>query len=65
VRDLLFGQTIDRVRHQLEVPMLIARPGRDSAPSTAALADPSAALSGPAGTHRSSDFLDPVEARQE
>ena len=29
VRDLLFGQTVDRVRHQLSVPMLIARPGRD------------------------------------
>jgi manganese transport protein len=28
VRDLLFGQTVDRVRHHLEVPMLIARPGR-------------------------------------
>ncbi len=25
VRDLLFGQTVDRVRHQLSVPMLIAR----------------------------------------
>jgi manganese transport protein len=29
VRDLLLGQTVDRVRHNLEVPMLIARPGRD------------------------------------
>jgi manganese transport protein len=28
VRDLLFGQTVDRVRHGLEIPMLIARPGR-------------------------------------
>jgi manganese transport protein len=28
VRDLLFGQTVDRVRHSLEIPMLIARPGR-------------------------------------
>jgi manganese transport protein len=28
IRDLLFGQTVDRVRHNLEVPMLIARPGR-------------------------------------
>ena len=27
VRDLLFGQTVDRVRHDLEIPMLIARPG--------------------------------------
>jgi manganese transport protein len=32
VRDLLLGQTVDRVRHNLEVPMLIARPGRDAAP---------------------------------
>jgi manganese transport protein len=29
VRDLLLGQTVDRVRHSLEVPMLIARPGRE------------------------------------
>jgi manganese transport protein len=29
VRDLLYGQTVDRVRHSLNVPMLIARPGRD------------------------------------
>ena len=28
VRDLLFGQTVDRVRHSLDVPMLIARPDR-------------------------------------
>jgi manganese transport protein len=28
VRDLLYGQTVDRVRHSLEIPMLIARPGR-------------------------------------
>jgi manganese transport protein len=26
VRDLLFGQTVDKVRHNLEIPMLIARP---------------------------------------
>ncbi len=26
VRDLLFGQTVDKVRHGLSVPMLIARP---------------------------------------
>jgi manganese transport protein len=32
VRDLLFGQTVDRVRHHLETPMLIVRPGR---PATA------------------------------
>ncbi len=29
VRDLLLGQTVDRVRHGLDVPMLIARPDRD------------------------------------
>jgi manganese transport protein len=28
VRDLLYGQTVDRVRHALDVPMLIARPDR-------------------------------------
>jgi manganese transport protein len=28
VRDLLYGQTVDRVRHALSVPMLIARPDR-------------------------------------
>jgi manganese transport protein len=26
VRDMLYGQTVDRVRHNLEIPMLIARP---------------------------------------
>jgi manganese transport protein len=31
VRDLLFGQTVDRVRHSLDVPMLIARPDRGPA----------------------------------
>ncbi|MBV8486946.1 MAG: Nramp family divalent metal transporter [Planctomycetaceae bacterium] len=33
VRDLLFGQTVDRVRHHLEIPMLITRPGRGSTPA--------------------------------
>ena len=28
VRDLLCGQTVDKVRHRLDVPMLIARPDR-------------------------------------
>ncbi|MFO0908835.1 MAG: Nramp family divalent metal transporter [Isosphaeraceae bacterium] len=28
VRDLLFGQTVDKVRHGLDIPMLIARPDR-------------------------------------
>jgi manganese transport protein len=30
VRDLLYGQTVDKVRHSLNVPMLIARPDRAS-----------------------------------
>jgi manganese transport protein len=34
VRDLLFGQTVDRVRHNLEIPMLIARPGRGANPGS-------------------------------
>jgi manganese transport protein len=38
VRDLLLGQTVDRVRHGLEVPMLIARPGRG--PGSATLSPP-------------------------
>jgi manganese transport protein len=28
VRDLLYGQTVDKVRHRLGIPMLIARPDR-------------------------------------
>ena len=32
VRDLLLGQTVDRVRHNLGVPMLIARPDRVNVP---------------------------------
>ncbi|WP_337177838.1 Nramp family divalent metal transporter [Paludisphaera sp.] len=32
VRDLLYGETIDRVRHKLDVPMLIARPEPPSGP---------------------------------
>jgi manganese transport protein len=28
VRDLLYGQTVDKVRHSLDIPMLIARPDR-------------------------------------
>jgi manganese transport protein len=32
VRDLLLGQTVDKVRHSLGVPMLIARPDRASSP---------------------------------
>ena len=26
VRDTLFGQTVDKVRHGLNIPMLVARP---------------------------------------
>jgi manganese transport protein len=33
VRDLLYGQTVDKVRHGLDVPMLIARPDRAADPS--------------------------------
>jgi len=35
VRDLLLGQTVDRVRHLLDVPMLIARPDRSTATASA------------------------------
>jgi len=35
VRDLLLGQTVDRVRHLLDVPMLIARPDRAIATASA------------------------------
>jgi len=35
VRDLLLGQTVDKVRHRLDVPMLIARPDRATAPPSA------------------------------
>jgi manganese transport protein len=35
VRDLLYGQTVDKVRHALEVPMLIARPDRPGAAEAA------------------------------
>ena len=37
VRDLLLGQTVDRVRHRLEVPMLIARPDREGAGAAGAM----------------------------
>jgi manganese transport protein len=33
VRDLLYGQTVDKVRHHLGIPMLIARPDRTAAPA--------------------------------
>ena len=38
VRDLLLGQTVDKVRHNLNVPMLIARPDRAAAAAEASLA---------------------------
>jgi manganese transport protein len=38
VRDLLFGQTVDRVRHGLDIPLMIARP---PAPAAAEPADAS------------------------
>ncbi len=53
VRDLLFGQTVDRVRHQLNVPMLIARPGRDPASASQTTASASATVPTPDGTHDS------------
>ena len=34
-RDLLFGQTVDKVRHGLEIPMLIARPHPGHEPTEA------------------------------
>jgi manganese transport protein len=34
VRDLLLGQTVDKVRHSLGVPMLIARPDRAALPES-------------------------------
>jgi manganese transport protein len=42
VRDLLFGQTVDKVRHGLDIPMLIARPDRASHAGDPARAHPSA-----------------------
>ncbi len=41
VRDLLFGQTVDKVRHGLDIPVLIARPdGVKAIDPDAARADP-------------------------
>jgi hypothetical protein len=56
VRDLLYGQTVDKVRHHLSIPMLIARPDRsatavplETAPPYAPASLPDTALvSGPA-----------------
>jgi manganese transport protein len=55
VRDLLFGQTVDRVRHQLDVPMLIARPGRGSTPISGKSPGSSLTSPTPAGSQRSSE----------
>jgi manganese transport protein len=38
VRDLLFGQTVDKVRHGLDIPMLIARPEKGLAQAETARA---------------------------
>jgi manganese transport protein len=40
VRDLMLGQTVDKVRHGLDTPMLIARPDRLSSPVEPAKAVP-------------------------
>ena len=40
VRDLLYGQTVDKVRHGLDIPMLIARPDRTGAPPSRRAARP-------------------------
>ena len=61
VRDLLFGQTVDRVRHNLNVPMLIARPGRESTPSSGSTARASAPVSALTELDRSWDSRDPDE----
>jgi manganese transport protein len=48
VRDLLFGQTVDKVRHRLDIPMLIARPDRSGPVLDAGLAPPSTTRHEPA-----------------
>jgi manganese transport protein len=48
VRDLLFGQTVDKVRHRLDIPMLIARPDRSGPVLDAGLAPPPTPLHEPA-----------------
>ncbi len=40
VRDLLFGQTVDTVRHRLDIPMLIARPSDSDRGGIADQAEP-------------------------
>jgi manganese transport protein len=48
VRDLLYGQTVDKVRHNLDIPMLIARPGRTGSQIEPEIAGPPRTLSEPA-----------------
>jgi manganese transport protein len=53
VRDLLFGQTVDRVRHGLEIPMLIARPERVAMHADPSIPPPEIApVSEAVGAHR-------------
>jgi manganese transport protein len=40
VRDMLFGQTVDSVRHGLDVPMLVARPDRAAQDTTSSPPSP-------------------------
>ena len=47
VRDLLLGQTVDKVRHSLGVPMLIARPDRAAASAASAHDIPTTHAEGP------------------
>ena len=54
VRDLLYGQTVDKVRHGLDIPMLIARPERSAAPQESGTPIPPSALDGPAFVPRAS-----------
>ena len=54
VRDLLYGQTVDKVRHGLDIPMLIARPDRTAARTNRAPPIPPPALDEPAFVPRAS-----------
>jgi manganese transport protein len=46
VRDLLYGQTVDKVRHSLDIPMLIARPDRTAAALEPSISGPTLGTSG-------------------
>jgi manganese transport protein len=50
VHDLLLGQTVDKVRHALEIPMLIARPDRAEVAAARAASGASASANGPPRT---------------